>query len=191
MRVTALLRAERVEFTGSRGTKGWISAVRDCADLGEQGGCVVNQLLDEIVPLQSRIDQTEVRLERLTEHDAFVTALRAMSGIGLVTAVTRRAELGTMSRFRSGKQTARFCGRTPRNASSGLKQADAGLIRAGNNALRAVLIETAHRLMRDDPRWSTLSRSLRTRGKPGSVTAAAVANRWVRWLYHQLLPLAA
>ena len=191
LRVTALLRAERVEFTGSRWTKGWITAVRNCADLGEQGRWVVNQLLDEIAHLQSRIDQAELRLGQLTEHDSFVTALRAMSGIGLVTAVTLRAELGTMSRFRSGKQAARFCGLTPRNASSGLKQADAGLIRAGNKALRAVLIEAAHRLMRYDPRWSTLSRSLRSRGKPGSVTAAAVANRWVRWLYHQLLPLAA
>ena len=73
-----------------------------------------------------------------------------------------------------------------------MKQADAGLIKAGNGALRAVLIEAAHRLIRFDPRWSALGRSLRLRGKPGSVTAAAVAiaNRWVRWLYHQLRPLA-
>ena len=163
--------------------------MRNCADLGEQGRWVVNQLLDEIAHLQSRIDQAELRLGQLTEHDSFVTALRAMSGIGLVTAVTLRAELGTMSRFRSGKQSARFCGRTPHNASSGLKQADAGLIRAGNNAPRAVLIEAAHRLMRYDPRWPTLSQSRRSRGKPGSVTAAA--NRRVRWLYHQLPPLAA
>ena len=191
LRVTALLRAERIEFTGSRWTKAWISAVRNCDGLGEQGRWVVTQLLEEIIHLQQQIDQTEARLEQLTAQDSFVTALRAMTGIGLVTAVTLRAELGTMSRFRSGKQAARFCGLTPRNASSGLKQADAGLIKAGNGALRAVLIEAAHRLIRFDPRWSALGRSLRLRGKPGSVTAAAVANRWVRWLYHQLLPLAA
>lgn len=191
LRVTALLRAERIEFTGSRWTKAWLAAVRACDGLGEQGRWVVSQLLDEILHLQQQIAQTEARLEQLTAQDSFVAALRAMTGIGLVTAVTLRAELGTMSRFRSGKQAARFCGLTPRNASSGLKQADAGLIKAGNHALRAVLIEAAHRLIRFDPRWSTLGRSLRLRGKPGSVTAAAVANRWVRWLYHQLLPLAA
>ena len=192
LRVTALLRAERIEFTGSRWTKSWISAVRNCDGLGEQGRWVVTPLLDEIIHRQQQIDQTETRLEQLTQNDPFVTTLRAMTGIGLVTAVTLRAELGTMSRFRSGKQAARFCGLTPRNASSGLKQADAGLIKAGNGALRAVLIEAAHRLIRFDPRWSALGRSLRLRGKPGSVTAAAVAiaNRWVRWLYHQLRPLA-
>jgi transposase len=190
LRVTALLRAERIEFSGARWTKAWIRTVRNCADLGEQGRWVVNQLLDEIDHVQSHIDQVEQRLRELTADDPFVARLLEMAGIGLVTAVTLRAELGTMSRFRSGKQAARFCGLTPRNASSGLKQADAGLVCASNAALRAVLIEAAHRLIRFDPRWSTLGLSLKARGKPGSVTAAAIANRWVRWLYHQLLPLA-
>ncbi len=190
LRVTALLRAERIEFTGSRWTKAWIKAVRSCDGLGEQGLWVVNQLLDEIDHVQSRITAVELRLRELTQSDPFVAKLCEMAGIGLVTAVTLRAELGTMSRFRSGKQAARFCGLTPRNASSGLKQADAGLVCASNAALRAVLIEAAHRLIRFDPRWSTLGQSLKARGKPGSVAAAAVANRWVRWLYHQLLPLA-
>ena len=190
LRVTALLRAERIEFTGSRWTKSWIAAVRNCEELGEQGCWVANQLLDEIEHLQSRITHVESRLAALTQEDAFVAKLIEMRGIGLVTAVTLRAELGTMSRFRSGKQAARFCGVTPRNASSGLKQADAGLVCASNAALRAVLIEASHRLMRFDPRWSALGQSLKSRGKPACVTAAAIANRWVRWLYHQLLPLA-
>jgi len=190
LRVTALLRAERVEFTGSRWTKSWIAAVRNCEALGEQGQWVANQLLDEIEHLQSRIAQVESRLAALSQDDPFVAKLIEMPGIGLVTAITLRAELGTMSRFRSGKQAARFCGLTPRNASSGLKQADAGLICASNAALRAVLIEASHRLMRFDPRWSALGHSLKSRGKPSCVTAAAIANRWVRWLYHQLLPLA-
>lgn len=189
-RVTALLRAERVEFSGSRWTKAWIAAVRRCPELGAQGLWVVNQLFDEIAHLQQQIAATEARLEELTAADPFVRALRDLRGIGLVTAVTLRAELGTMSRFRSGKQVARFCGLSPRNASSGQKQADAGLIKAGNAALRGVLIEAAHRLMRHDVRWSQLGTALRTRGKPGSVVAAAIANRWVRWLYHHLLPLA-
>ena len=115
-------------------------------------------------------------------------SLLAMRGVGLVTAVTIRAEVGRFDRFRTGKQAARFCGLTPRNASSGRKQADAGLIRAGNPQLRATLIEASHRLVRYDERWKKLAADLRKRGKPGSVVAAAVANRWVRWLYHQMQP---
>ena len=55
-----------------------------------------------------------------------------------------RAEIGRFDRFDTGKQLSRFCGVTPRNASSGNRQADAGLIKA------------------------------------------AIANRWVRWLHHEL-----
>jgi transposase len=190
LRVTALLRSERIQFTGSRWTKSWINAVRNCADLGEQGLWVVRELLAEIVHLQQQLDRTEARLEGLTKDDPFVKQLLSYHGIGLITSVTLRAELGTMSRFRSGKQLSRFCALSPRNASSGTKQADAGVIQAGNRELRRVLIETAHRLMRCDERWAKLGASLKMRGKPGNVAAVAVANRWVRWLYHQLLPLA-
>lgn len=190
LRVTALLRAERVVFLVAPWTKAWKQAVRECRALGEQGVWVVNQLLDEVEHLQRKIEATEQRLEELTADDPFVQKLREQSGIGLVTAVTLRAELGTMSRFRSGKQLARFCGLTPRNASSGLRQSDAGLINAANTALRSVVIEAAHRLMRFDPRWRQLGQSLRRRGKPGSVAAAAVGNRWVRWLYHALKDIA-
>jgi hypothetical protein len=51
-----------------------------------------------------------------------------------------------------------------------------------------VLVEAAHRLIRHDDRWTKLAGQLRLRGKPVSVTIAAVANRWVRWLFHQMLP---
>jgi transposase len=111
-----------------------------------------------------------------------------IKGIGLVTATTLRAEIGRFDRFRTGKQLARFCGLSPRNASSGKRQADAGLIKAGNNELRALLIETAHRLIRRDERWTALAARLSGRGKPTGVVVAAVANRWVRWLYHQAQP---
>lgn len=188
LRVTALLRTQRVELTGSRWTKRWLAAVRDCRALGVQGQWVAGQLLDEIEHLQRQIAQVEARLAEVTADDPLVAWLVALPGIGLVTAVTLRAEWGDLRRFRSGKQLARFCGLSPRNASSGLKQADAGLIKAGNPQLRAVLIEAAHRLARCDRRWGELSARLRRRGKPGSVAAAAVANRWVRWLYHQIPP---
>ena len=93
---------------------------------------------------------------------------------------------GRFDRFRSGKQLSRYCGLSPRNASSGQRQADAGLIKAGNEFVRATIIEAAHRLIRFDERWRALATSLREAGKPACVVAAAVGNRWIRWLYHQI-----
>ncbi len=115
----------------------------------------------------------------LTPSDKWV-----LKGIGLVTAVTLRAEIGRVDRFLTGKQLARFCGVTPRNASSGARQADAGLILAGNPDLRNLLIELAHRLIRTVEPWQKLAYSLIAQGKHRNVAVAAVANRWVRKLFH-------
>jgi transposase len=118
-----------------------------------------------------------------------VAALLGEPGIGPITAWVLRAEIGRFDRFRTGKQLSRFCGLSPRNASSGNRQADAGLIRAGNRNVRMVLIEAAHRLRRYHRRWKTFGERLSREGKPASVIVAAVANRWVRGLFHRMQPV--
>jgi hypothetical protein len=60
------------------------------------------------------------------------------------------------------------------------RQADAGLTKAGNEHLRATIIEAAHRLIRHDARWKGLAAKMRKAGKPACVIAAAVGNRWIR-----------
>jgi transposase len=139
------------------------------------------------VSLASRIAAVQAQIQAATAGDPIVAQLLDLPGVGLVTAVTLRAEIGRFDRFETGKQLSRFCGVTPRNASSGARQADAGLIRAGNPELRVVLIELAHRLSsRLRGRWFDLASGMRARGKPKNVVVAAVANRWVRWLHHEL-----
>jgi transposase len=186
-RVGALLREGRVpQPRAAAWTVAWLTWLRDAEGLTEQTRWIVDRQSARLGWLKQEITAVESRLAKLTADDPLVRRLLAMKGVGLVTAVTIRAEVGRFDRFRSGKQLARFCGLTPRNASSGQRQADAGLIKAGNPQLRTVLIEAAHRLMRYDERWAVLNASMRARGKPGSVVAAAVANRWVRWLYHRM-----
>lgn len=190
LRVGALLREGRVvaPAAGRPWTRAWLSWLEHEAALSAQSRWVVERQLARLRALGAELAAVEQRLGQLTADDPLVQAPLALKGIGLVTAVTLRAEVGRFDRFRSGKQLARFCGLSPRNAASGARQADAGLIKAGNPQLRAVLIEAAHRLMRHEERWREMGLGMRRRGQPGSVVAAAVANRWVRWLYHQLQP---
>jgi transposase len=168
-------------------TKDWLTWLQHVAALPAQSRWVVQQRLVELTSLEQRLKQADQRLREVTADDAEVARLLQQPGIGPVTAWTLRAEIGRFDRFRSGKQLSRFCGLSPCNASSGQRQADAGLIRAANGQLRAVLIEAAHRLIRYDARYQRLAGRLRSQGKKGSVVAAAVANRWVRWLYHQMV----
>ncbi len=186
LRIRGLLRENRLKCPHARAwTKQWIGWLRTEAELCESDRWILKDHLLEMEMLSKRIKMTEHRIEQLIEDDPIVHHLLQEKGIGLVTAALMRAEIGRVDRFRTGKQLARFCGVTPRNASSGNRQADAGLIRAGNPDVRTALIELAHRLAwRCKGPWAEMAMQLIKRGKPKNVVVAAIANRWVRKLFH-------
>ncbi len=188
LRIRALLRENRLKWTVARAwSKPWLAWLSDHAALPDSDRWLLEDHLEELKSLTTRIKAVEKRITEATADDPVVDKLMALAGVGLVTAVTLRAEVGRFERFDTGKQLARFCGVTPRNASSGARQADAGLIKAANPAIRGVLIELAHRLIRmtDEP-WAQRAARMLQRGKPKNVVVAAIANRWVRWLHHEL-----
>lgn len=186
LRIRALLREHRVKGPARAWSAPWRSWLKDGVELPEQSRWIIDQHLAALERHGEAIATAEKRLEEVTAEDQIVQRLLKQPGIGPVTAWTIRAEIGRFDRFRTGKQLAKFCAVTPRNASSGTRQADAGLVPAGNRLLRVILIEAAHRLARYDPRWASLGATMRGNGKPGSVVAAAIANRWVRWLFYQM-----
>ena len=188
LRIRGLLRENRLKCPDARAwTKRWHEWLREEAELSDTDRWIVEQHLELLAFLVGQIAAVQARIEAAVADDPLVAKLRSLYGVGLVTAVTLRAEVGRFDRFDSGKQLSRFCGVTPRNASSGTRQADAGLIKAGNPELRQVLIEQAHRLIRSrHAPWGQLAYGMLARGKPKNVVVAAVANRWVRWLYHEL-----
>jgi transposase len=187
LRITAMLRETRVvEPKARRWGRSWMEWLRTTEGLGSERRWVVDRLVEELRDVADMIAAVELRLSQVTAEDPVVTPLLLLAGIGLVTAWTLRAEIGRFDRFSTGKQMSRYCGLSPRNASSGQRQADAGLIKAGNEHLRATIIEAAHRLIRYAPRWKALAAKMTQAGKPACVIAAAVGNRWIRWLYHQV-----
>jgi transposase len=191
LRIRALLRENRLRcpFQASAWTRLWLGWLRDTPELGGEDRWLLDQHLEDLRSLTGPIQEAEELLESRAKDDAVIRKLRSFQGIGLVTAVTMRAEIGRFDRFQSGKQLARFCGLSPRNASSGERQADAGLIQAGNRQLRAVLIQLGQRVaQRIDGRWSALVCRMLNQGKAKNVVVAAVANRYMRWLYHQMQP---
>jgi len=186
LRIRGLLRENRLKCSHARAwSQQWIGWLNTEADLCESDRWILKDHLFELEMLSKRIVATELRIKQLIEDDPIVEHLLKEKGVGLVTAALLRAEIGRVDRFGTGKQLARFCGVTPRNASSGNRQADAGLIRAGNPDVRTALIELAHRLAwRCKGPWAELAIQMIKRGKPRNVVVAAIANRWVRKLFH-------
>ena len=78
----------------------------------------MNRHLAKLNRLAFEIAEVEARLEQVTAEDPVVAQLVALRGIGNTTAWALRAEIGRFDRFRSGKQLARYCGLSPRNASN-------------------------------------------------------------------------
>jgi transposase len=186
LRIRSMLRNHRVKSPAALKvwTAGWMAWLGGGPQgLGEEGCWVMEQHLEQLAHVDGRIKRAQERLTQVTAGDALVSRLREQPGIGPVTSWVMRAEIGSFERFADGKQLSRFCGLSPRNASSGARQVEGGLVKAGNNLLRATLIEAAHRLRRRERRWSEFSARMQASGKSGSVIAAAVANRWMRRLY--------
>ena len=192
LRIRAVLRENRVRPTESFNcwTKAWLKWLKTSAELCPSDRWILDEHLKELASMNQRIRAVERKLTEVTADDPLVKRLLQFKAVGLVRAMTLRAEIGRFDRFRNGKQLANFCGVTPRNASSGTRQADAGLVPCRNPQLRMVLIELAHRLLHtrscSDKRWQELSAGMLRRGKPKNVVIAAVANRWIRWMFHEI-----
>lgn len=186
LQLTSLLRTRRItspSWAGKRWTKPWMAWLRSL-EASANDRWLLDELLDDLQSLQGKIKRAEERLTAETRDDPYVAFLQTLPTVGPVTAWVMRAEIGHASRFRTGKQLARFCGVSPRNCSSGERVADSGLIRAGNPQLKTVIIQAALRLRRHDRRWRAFSHRLERAGKPANVIVGAIANRWVRSLFH-------
>lgn len=109
-----------------------------------------NRVLPEYV---RAVEEAGARVERLTKDivelveswhlKPLVTALQALRGVRVLTAVILAAELGDMARFATAPQLMAFVGLVPSEHSSGTSQKRGGITRAGNGHVRRVLTEAA------------------------------------------------
>src|SRR5262245_17351723 len=107
LRVTALLREARVAEPRSRWGKAWVAWLRTAPGLGAAARWVIDRHLCEYERVIMLIKEAEARLAAVTDGDPVVARLRALRGVGLVTAAAVRAEVGRFDRFTTGKQLAR------------------------------------------------------------------------------------
>ena len=188
--VAALLRDRRVqEPKCRRWTRPWRLWLMTTDAFTESIRFVIDDLLEHLQAVEARLAKVERRLRAMTKGDRVVEALLALPGIGRITAWMLRAAVGRFDRFRNAKQFARFIGVTPRNASSGERMADAGIVRAGNRELKGIVVQAAHRIKRHHERWAAMFNRLVSKGKPKNVATVAVANRWMRCVYVQMKDL--
>ena len=111
--------------------KGWARSQNDF---------VINEKLDLLELLLTKIRNVEKIIEEKYGMDEDVQLMRTVPGIGLVTAAVIRAEVGDVSRFSSAENLAAYVGVSPTTCQSGEKTWS-GPTRRGNNRVKHVLIE--------------------------------------------------
>ena len=104
----------------------------------------------EMLHALEEIEQRIGRIEKAILHQATVGAkasiiqvLQSLRGIGLITAITIAAEIGSFARFRSPAQLMAYLGLVPREYSSGASTRRGGITKTGNSRLRRALVESA------------------------------------------------
>ena len=187
-RIRGLMREAHLKIRGvSAWTIDWIKQLRaKMNELGEERAWVCQELLEELALVLKRIKVANERIKPAVAKAPGSARLLKQKGVGLITAATLLAEIGDFSRFRTGKRLSRYCGIAPVNRSSGNRDAQSGIGKACNSGLRRILIEASHRLSRYAPRWKEMKAHLISVGKKRAVAAVAVANRWIRWLHHEM-----
>lgn len=105
---------------------------------------------DEMLHTLFEINQRMARLEKELVAQAeshpkapLIQALQTLRGIGLLTAITLVAEIGTFSRFRSPAQLMAYLGLVPREYSTGQSTRRGGITGTGNGRVRRSLTESA------------------------------------------------
>jgi transposase len=100
-----------------------------------------------------------------------VQALQALRGVQLIAAMTLVAELQDFARFGSARQLMAYVGLVPGEHSSGPKRRQGSITKAGNSAVRRMLVEVAWHY-REGPRVSPII-AKRHDGLPSAVTDIA------------------
>lgn len=107
---------------------------------------VLQEYVDSVRQLEYRVAALEDEMARALPGYSLaplVTALMALRGCRLVTAMTLVAELGDISRFDSPRQLMAFLGLVPSESSSGPKRRLGGITKTGNSHVRRLLVEAA------------------------------------------------
>lgn len=138
--------------------------------------------LELIHDMSRRIETLEQHLEAYERSDERCRRLRAIPGVGPLTATAIVASVGDAREFRSGREFAAWLGVVPRQSGTGGRVRLLSISKRGNPYLRAMIIHCARAVaarQRVQPPW--LVRLLQT--KHWNVAVVAQANKIARVIW--------
>lgn len=150
---------------------------------------------DVVNDYREAVELATARVARLTRQMAersatwvqapLVTALQALRGVEMVSAVTLVAEIGDFRRFASASELMAFVGLVPSEHSSGGSRRQGRITRTGNGHARRILVESAWHYRR----LPRMSKAIRQRNDRVSGLVRAIAWKAQQRLHKRLCRL--
>jgi transposase len=146
---------------------------------------IVRGLQEQLDLLDRQIGEVEAELAALSDQDEQqrhqLTLLTSIPGIGLTTALTFLAEIGSLATFTTADQVAAYAGVVPKPYQSGTSvHKKPHLTKHGNRHLRTAFYMPALAAARFNPLIAALVERLRARGKSKMEIIGAVMHKLVR-----------
>lgn len=147
---------------------------------------LLNELYEELVHLDKRIQTLEQKLVTLSVHNEDCKRLLTIPGIGLLTATALIAAIADISVFKNGRELAAWLGLVPKQHSTGGKQTLLGISKRGDSYLRTLLIHGGRSVVRvahkhQDKRNRWIGDIKQRRGENISNVAVANKNARIVW----------
>jgi len=137
------------------------------------------ELLEEI---RTRIKAVGSVLEQLKENDEIVTRLKTIPGIGEFISMLIRHEIDKIERFSTSDKLCSYAGLVPSTYSSGGKTYHGRIIKQGNKYIRWALIEAVVPAVGSDPQIRSYYYSMKAK-KGSNAAKVATARRLLKIVY--------
>ena len=169
----------------------WLDALTETEPLGSGARQALASLLRQLTFIEDeteRIQQPIEQLSREPRHKPFVDELTQEHGVGLLTAMVYRTEIGQAGRFHRGRQVGKFIGLTPTSHESGQQNDRKGHIsRQGPPRLRKMLCQASWVHICHDAQARRVYEQLVSRNpKKKKIAIVAVMRRLAVRLWHRM-----
>lgn len=144
--------------------------------------CALPLLVAQVHLFDDQIKILEKEIIRLYKA-AGLPPLESLPGSRLLLAATYAAEIGSISRFRAGKQLVAFAGIDPKLRQSGQFSGQVRMSKRGSPYLRHAVYVACLSAVRCDDHFKTIYERQLARGKPKRKALGAVMNHFVHVLY--------
>lgn len=148
----------------------------------------MESLLKSYETLSDEIERIEVLLNKICKQDEVAQLLMTAQGIGMITALTFKADIGDSSRFQKSESVGAYYGMTPRLYSSGETIRQGRVSKCGARNVRTLLAEAGVVILTRCKSWSPLKAwGLKLMRKHGLKKAAMAVGRKLAVILHRMM----